>query len=105
MQEESSHRLVGMKRCVVAVLSGELTLMLEKCLKVETTTIFRLCSGCHTVYYCSKACQQRDWKDGRHRDHCKLVRQNISKPWVLCRSLHRAVEKVIEPHRAIEPIE
>jgi hypothetical protein len=29
----------------------------------------------------------------------------ISKPWVLCCSLHRAVEKVIEPHRAIEPIE
>ena len=27
------------------------------------------CSACHSVFYCSKTCQKRDWK--RHKPFCK----------------------------------
>ena len=39
---------------------------------------FKRCSGCETVKYCSKKCQQAHWKD--HKSICcaikELLRQN-----------------------------
>ena len=34
------------------------------------------CGLCLTVYYCCKACQERDWKEGgenRHKVQCKSL--------------------------------
>jgi hypothetical protein len=31
------------------------------------------CSKCHAVYYCSRQCQEWDWRVGGHRVHCKKV--------------------------------
>ena len=30
------------------------------------------CTKCKTVWYCSKTCQERDWKEG-HRTRCKEI--------------------------------
>lgn len=43
---------------------------------VETTNSFRHCSACQDACYCSKECQQRDWKSGEHCEACKRLRQN-----------------------------
>jgi hypothetical protein len=48
----------------------------QQCPVVETTQSFRLCSACQEAYYCSKECQQQDWKSGRHRVECKKLRQD-----------------------------
>jgi MYND finger len=29
------------------------------------------CSKCHSVYYCSRQCQEWDWRVGGHRLYCK----------------------------------
>lgn len=31
---------------------------------------FKLCKGCKFIYYCSKRCQKKGWKEG-HRDKCQ----------------------------------
>ncbi|KAJ7671811.1 hypothetical protein B0H17DRAFT_193895 [Mycena rosella] len=33
------------------------------------------CSGCLSMYYCSKECQRRDWMHGGHRDSCARRRK------------------------------
>lgn len=38
----------------------------------NTSTKFKLCSKCKIVYYCSKACQKRDWNN-YHRMYCHLM--------------------------------
>ncbi|RDB17261.1 hypothetical protein Hypma_001704 [Hypsizygus marmoreus] len=44
------------------------------CNAVETgNEIFRLCGGCQFIYYCSKECQQHDWKE--HRSRCEEYRK------------------------------
>ncbi|VDC00752.1 unnamed protein product [Peniophora sp. CBMAI 1063] len=34
----------------------------------------RQCAGCGQVRYCSKVCQQRDWKEGKHKVACKRLK-------------------------------
>ncbi|KAG2003734.1 hypothetical protein CC2G_004316 [Coprinopsis cinerea AmutBmut pab1-1] len=34
---------------------------------------FKMCSGCHSVCYCSRTCQKEDWKR-RHRNECSDMR-------------------------------
>ncbi|KAF7312914.1 hypothetical protein MKEN_00975800 [Mycena kentingensis (nom. inval.)] len=44
-----------------------------KCTAVGERSTFRRCSGCRTVYYCSKSCQRADWRrTGGHRAYCAL---------------------------------
>ena len=31
------------------------------------------CSQCYSVWYCSKECQSKDWKEGKHKIDCKKV--------------------------------
>ena len=31
------------------------------------------CSQCYSVWYCSKECQAKDWKEGKHKIDCKKV--------------------------------
>ncbi|RDB21724.1 hypothetical protein Hypma_010954 [Hypsizygus marmoreus] len=47
-----------------------------ECGKLETTKYFKLCSACQISVYCSKLCQTRDWKSGRHRAYCERVRKD-----------------------------
>lgn len=30
----------------------------------------KMCDACQKVYYCSKACQKKDWKEGGHKQTC-----------------------------------
>jgi hypothetical protein len=30
------------------------------------------CPGCHVAYYCSRKCQEWHWKEGGHRERCRL---------------------------------
>ena len=34
------------------------------------------CSGCRQAFYCSKECQVRDWKEGGHKEVCKLIQRS-----------------------------
>ena len=47
--------------------------MCRWCSKSESRDGAKLtrCGGCLRVYYCSKACQVRDWKEGGHKQLCK----------------------------------
>jgi len=39
------------------------------CKKEERVSeIYKKCTGCHIVYYCSKGCQKKDWK--QHKIYC-----------------------------------
>lgn len=31
------------------------------------------CDQCKNVYYCSRACQKKDWKEGGHKELCKHI--------------------------------
>ncbi|KIM86963.1 hypothetical protein PILCRDRAFT_815406 [Piloderma croceum F 1598] len=44
------------------------------CNKFYRRSELRLCAGCKTVYYCSKACQTESWKT-MHRERCMRARK------------------------------
>jgi hypothetical protein len=35
-----------------------------------------LCTGCRCVYYCSRDCQLRHWKEGGHKDVCQAIQRH-----------------------------
>merc|ERR1712129_332127 len=39
--------------------------------------LFKICSGCKLVYFCSKSCQKKAWKDG-HRRVCRKLQSKYS---------------------------
>ncbi len=41
----------------------------------KTTKSLKLCSGCQTVYFCSKKCQKINWKK-KHRYSCTKILLN-----------------------------
>ncbi|KAJ6599403.1 hypothetical protein B0H10DRAFT_2441307 [Mycena sp. CBHHK59/15] len=43
------------------------------CAKIRHKMEFRRCSGCLSLYYCSKKCQILDWQEGRHRSLCRII--------------------------------
>ncbi|KAJ6494134.1 hypothetical protein DFH09DRAFT_1206826 [Mycena vulgaris] len=43
-----------------------------KCHKIDAKNTFRKCGGCSTTLYCSKECQTIAWREGGHKDMCKL---------------------------------
>ncbi|KAF7799425.1 hypothetical protein EIP86_010660 [Pleurotus ostreatoroseus] len=43
-----------------------------KCMKIATTQEMRQCSACFSTFYCSKECQTVAWKEGGHRNMCKM---------------------------------
>ncbi|KAK7054896.1 hypothetical protein VNI00_003359 [Paramarasmius palmivorus] len=43
-----------------------------KCQKADDKNNFQKCSGCGTTLYCSKECQTIAWKEGGHKQMCKL---------------------------------
>ncbi|KAF9465653.1 hypothetical protein BDZ94DRAFT_1320210 [Collybia nuda] len=45
----------------------------KKCFSVKSPR--HLCGGCSHPSYCSRACQTYDWKQGGHRNQCKIIRQ------------------------------
>lgn len=38
-----------------------------------TDNVMKRCSKCHKVYYCSRQCQEWDWRSGNHKQNCKTV--------------------------------
>ncbi|KAJ7050641.1 hypothetical protein C8F01DRAFT_1177703 [Mycena amicta] len=42
-----------------------------QCGKIAPEAGFQRCSGCHSVYYCSAACQKVHWRKGGHKQQCK----------------------------------
>ncbi|KAJ7633276.1 hypothetical protein FB45DRAFT_914782 [Roridomyces roridus] len=47
------------------------------CNKQAPKTDFMCCSGYQNSYYCSRDCQETDWKDGGHREACSENRTPI----------------------------
>ncbi|KAG5650518.1 hypothetical protein H0H81_011949 [Sphagnurus paluster] len=45
----------------------------SKCARVANSKEFLRCSGCKKVYYCNKICQKRSWREGDHRNLCKML--------------------------------
>ncbi|KAJ7151793.1 hypothetical protein C8R43DRAFT_1190283 [Mycena crocata] len=45
-----------------------------ECSKIRQKSNFQRCGRCLSVYYCSKACQRRDWHEGEHRRCCDNLR-------------------------------
>ena len=31
------------------------------------------CGKCLSIFYCSRECQGKDWKEGKHKEDCKKV--------------------------------
>ncbi|KAJ7490685.1 hypothetical protein FB451DRAFT_1079464 [Mycena latifolia] len=56
----------------VAVKGKAATCDNVKCQKVDAKNTFRKCGACSTTLYCSKECQGVAWKEGGHKDMCKL---------------------------------
>lgn len=44
----------------------------------QETIKLLLCSNCHTVAYCSKACQKIHWNNGNHKEYCKAIKVLVS---------------------------
>ncbi|KAJ7123093.1 hypothetical protein C8R44DRAFT_160883 [Mycena epipterygia] len=42
----------------------------DECGRIDEKADFKRCTGCLSSYYCSTACQARDWHDGGHSQHC-----------------------------------
>ncbi|KAJ7116887.1 hypothetical protein C8R44DRAFT_791594 [Mycena epipterygia] len=57
-----------------------------KCDIIDEKSSFERCSGCKSVYYCSRECQITDWQEGAHRKACRsyqsasLSLTELSKP-------------------------
>lgn len=47
------------------------------------------CSGCFSVFYCSKNCQVSDWRNG-HKVDCKPFEVNENKCGVECVKIFRS---------------
>ena len=45
----------------------------------DPNTKARICAGCKSVSYCSKACQNTDWKNG-HKQKCKIMQAKKPAP-------------------------
>lgn len=54
------------------------------CFQTETKDQkYDICDRCHHIYYCSEACQEKDWKE-RHKHVCKKgfdLRERTKKAW------------------------
>ncbi|KZV76171.1 hypothetical protein PENSPDRAFT_680376 [Peniophora sp. CONT] len=42
---------------------------------VVPDTPVKMCKGCNRAYYCSVACQKSGWKDGKHKEVCKALKE------------------------------
>ncbi|KZV74074.1 hypothetical protein PENSPDRAFT_235220 [Peniophora sp. CONT] len=45
--------------------------------KVPSGSPTRACAGCGEVRYCSRSCQQNDWKQGGHKKRCKRLKAEL----------------------------
>jgi len=43
------------------------------CLKISTAKSSGGCAKCAKAHYCSRACQEADWKENGHRSACAFV--------------------------------
>lgn len=38
----------------------------------------KTCTGCETAEYCCQACQRKSWKEQKHKDNCKRIKEIVS---------------------------
>ncbi|KAF7289179.1 MYND-type domain-containing protein [Mycena indigotica] len=48
-----------------------------QCGLITHKTSLRRCAGCLVVYYCSRACQKVDWREGNHRNKCESFSSRV----------------------------
>ncbi|KAJ7064116.1 hypothetical protein C8F01DRAFT_1130368 [Mycena amicta] len=46
----------------------------HKCARVGPEALYKRCSGCRILNYCSESCQKVDWKEGQHKQGCASLR-------------------------------
>lgn len=49
--------------------------MCNFCKRLCPTT--KRCSGCRSVYYCKRKCQEKDWKG--HKKYCVSIQNNVTR--------------------------
>ncbi|KAJ7277627.1 hypothetical protein C8J57DRAFT_1713352 [Mycena rebaudengoi] len=72
------------------------------------------CGGCQKMFYCSKACQTTDWRDGAHKEVCaRLQSLSLLEPetvgtrdrsflWALAHHDHRVEWRTLLLHRVLD---
>jgi len=55
--------------------------------------LFR-CSGCRAVWYCSKECQQKDWKIHRHNCGSEWRKVTIKVPFQIYGEIRKQIKKI-----------
>ena len=67
------HRLISCKygRDKAIKMFSALSLLCGVCGKEGK--VYKQCSRCTCVYYCSVDCQRKHWKEGGHKDECKKL--------------------------------
>ncbi|KAJ7204587.1 hypothetical protein C8J57DRAFT_382936 [Mycena rebaudengoi] len=75
------------------------------------------CGGCQKMFYCSRVCQQADWRDGAHKEVCvQLQTLGLSEPetvgtrdrsflWALAHHDHQAEWGTLLLHRVVDILE
>ena len=43
--------------------------------RCEDGSPLKMCKGCQAAKYCSKGCLEKDWKEGGHKNACKLIQK------------------------------
>jgi len=60
-----------------------------------TSDTLKKCSGCKTISYCSKSCQQSDWS--KHKTNCQSPSSQSDKPGTSSQDPEMRKEAVVEP--------
>lgn len=47
----------------------------KACVVCETSSNLKVCSGCNTIVYCSRKCQNLDWGHNDHKLICDIIQQ------------------------------
>ncbi|KAJ6462424.1 hypothetical protein C8R45DRAFT_1080562 [Mycena sanguinolenta] len=64
--------LAGMRVKLISGFAFDKACDNVECREIQDRSQCRRCSGCKSVYYCSRQCQIADWRRGGHRNHCGL---------------------------------
>jgi hypothetical protein len=78
-----SRHCTALQVCVPCASALAYDPLSKQCHRVERSRFFCLCSTC-LAPYCSRSCQEHDWKQGNHRMNCQAVNKNQSGKSLAC---------------------